>query len=173
MEFEEKLFSREQIQKRVEELGAEISADYQGKEILLVCVLKGAFIFMADLIREIKVPVSMDFISVSSYGASTKSSGVVRLVKDLETDITGKDVIIVEDIMDSGVTINWLRENFLSRQANTVKVACMLNKQARRRVPLKPDYFGFDIEDKFIIGYGLDFDQKGRELPDIWALKEN
>ena len=168
----EVLISKEQIEKRVSELGAQISKDYEGKTILLIGILKGSVPFMADLMRHIDGDVEIDFMSVSSYGSSTKSSGVVRIIKDLDKSIEGKDVIIVEDIVDSGLTLAYLKSHLLSRNPASLRVCTMLDKPARRKVEFTPDYCGFEIEDKFIVGYGLDFDQKYRNLPYISWIKE-
>ncbi len=168
----EVLITKEQLEKRVAELGAQISKDYEGKTILLIGILKGSVPFMADLMRHIDGDVEIDFMSVSSYGSSTKSSGVVRIIKDLDKSIEGKDVIIVEDIVDSGLTLSYLKSHLLSRNPASLKVCTMLDKPARRKVEFKPDYCGFEIEDKFIVGYGLDFDQKYRHLPYISWIKE-
>ncbi len=168
----EVLISKEQLEKRVSELGAQISKDYEGKTILLIGILKGSVPFMADLMRHIDGDVEIDFMSVSSYGSSTKSSGVVRIIKDLDKSIEGKDVIIVEDIVDSGLTLAYLKSHLLSRNPASLRVCTMLDKPARRKVEFMPDYCGFEIEDKFIVGYGLDFDQKYRNLPYISWIKE-
>ncbi len=168
----EVLISKEQLEKRVSELGAQISKDYEGKTILLIGILKGSVPFMADLMRHIDGDVEIDFMSVSSYGSSTKSSGVVRIIKDLDKSIEGKHVIIVEDIVDSGLTLSYLKSHLLSRHPASLKVCTMLDKPARRKVEFTPDYCGFEIEDKFIVGYGLDFDQKFRHLPYISWIKE-
>ncbi len=169
---EEVLFSKEQLEQRVSELGKQISKDYEGKTILLIGILKGSVPFMADLMRHIDGDVEIDFMSVSSYGSSTKSSGVVRILKDLDKSIEGKDVIIVEDIVDSGLTLSYLKKHLLDRKPASLKICTLLDKPARRQVELTPDYCGFEIEDKFIVGYGLDFDQKYRHLPYISWLKE-
>ncbi len=168
----EVLISKEQLEKRVSELGAQISKDYEGKTILLIGILKGSVPFMADLMRHIDGDVEIDFMSVSSYGSSTKSSGVVRIIKDLDKSIEGKHVIIVEDIVDSGLTLSYLKSHLLNRNPASLKVCTMLDKPARRKVEFTPDYCGFEIEDKFIVGYGLDFDQKYRNLPYISWIKE-
>ena len=168
----EVLITKEQLEKRVAELGAQISKDYEGKTILLIGILKGSVPFMADLMRHIDGDVEIDFMSVSSYGSSTKSSGVVRIIKDLDKSIEGKDVIIVEDIVDSGLTLSYLKSHLLSRNPASLRVCTMLDKPSRRKVEFKPDYCGFEIEDKFIVGYGLDFDQKYRHLPYISWIKE-
>ena len=165
------LVTRQQIREKVQELGRRITEDYQGKEPVLVCILKGACVFFADLIREIDLPLSLDFMAISSYGSATKTSGVVRILKDLDQTVLGKDVIIVEDIVDSGVTLNYLKQILRQRGAATLKIAALLDKPARRKIPdLKVDYVCFDIPDAFVVGYGLDYDQRYRNLPDIGVL---
>jgi len=155
----------------VQALGKRIAADYEGKEPVLVCVLKGASVFFADLAREIDLPLSMDFMAISSYGSATKSSGVVRVIKDLDQPILGRDVILVEDIVDSGITISYVIGMLRHRGAASLRVAALLDKPARRQVKdLKVDYVCFDIPDAFVVGYGLDYDQKYRNLPDIGIL---
>ena len=166
----EVMLTAEQIGNRIRELAAQISKDYQGKNPLLIGVLKGAVIFLSDLIRQIEVPVEIDFMAVSSYGADTDSSGVVRILKDLEQSIQGKDVLIVEDIVDTGLTLNYLRENLISRQPKTLKVITLLDKPDRRKVPFEPDYCGFIIPDRFVIGYGLDYGEDYRHLADLCIL---
>ena len=165
------LVTKEEIREKVAELGKRITADYQGKEPVFICILKGAAIFFSDLIREIDLPLTTDFMAISSYGSATKTSGVVRVLKDLDKDILGKDVIIVEDIVDTGVTLNYLKSMLIHRGAASLKIAALLDKTARRIVPdLKVDYVCFDIPDAFVVGYGLDFDQNYRNLPDIGVL---
>ena len=171
-EVKELLLSEEQIQKRVAELGRQITEDYTGKEVVLVGVLKGAVVFFADLLRHIEGNVSMDFISCSSYGSSTVSSGVVRILKDLDRPVEGKHVIVVEDIVDTGITLSYLLENLQSRKAASVRLCSLLNKPERRKVDVYVDYEGFVIPDEFVIGYGLDYDEKYRQLPYIGILKE-
>lgn len=168
----EVLLSAEQIAQRVAELGAEVSGDYQGKRVLLVCVLKGAIIFLSDLMRHLSIPVEIDFIAVSSYGADTASSGVVRILKDLEQSIQDKDLLIVEDIVDTGLTLNYLRDNLLSRHPRSLKVVTLLDKPTRRRVAFEPDYCGFAIPDRFVVGYGLDVNEQYRHLPDLCVVDE-
>ena len=165
------LVTREEIAAAVKKLGEQITRDYQGKELMLVGILKGAVVFFADLVREIDLPVKMEFMAVSSYGATTKTTGVVKLVKDLTVDITGMHVLIVEDIVDSGMTLSFLKENLINRGAASLHIATLLDKPERRRVPLSVDYFGFTIPDEFVVGYGLDYDEKYRNLPDIGVLK--
>ena len=166
------LLGRDEIAARVEELGAEITRDYAGKTPVCIGILKGATPFYCDLIRCIDLKLTMDFMATSSYGSATKSSGVVRLLKDLDHDVLGRDVIIIEDIVDSGVTLNYLKDNLKGRGANSIKICTLLDKPARRRVALTPDYCGFVIEDAFVVGYGLDYDEVYRNLPDIGVLKE-
>lgn len=164
------LISSDTIREKVKELGAQISRDYEGNEIILVGVLKGGFVFLADLIREITIPVEMDFISVSSYGSSTKSSGVVRIIKDIDVNISGKHIIIVEDIIDTGLTIRHLKELLSTRSPKSVKVCTIFDKPSRRKVEIEAEYQGLIIPDKFVIGYGLDYDEKYRNLPDLCVL---
>lgn len=166
------LLSREQIERRVEEMAAAISEDFKGRPLLLIGVLKGAVVFLSDLMRQLQGPVEIDFIAVSSYGASTASSGVVRILKDLERDIEGQDVLIVEDIVDTGLTLNYLRENLLQRGPRSLKVATLLDKPDRRRVDINPDYCGFIIPDLFVVGYGLDFNEGYRHLADICIISQ-
>lgn len=165
------LLSEEQLAKRILEIGAEITADYAGKEILMIGVLRGAVLFMADLARAIKVPVAIDFMAVSSYGAGTSSSGVVRILKDLDENVEGNHVLVVEDIIDSGLTLNYLVDNLKSRQPASIKICTLLNKPDRRKVDVDIAYNGFTIPDHFVIGYGLDYAEKYRNLPFIGILK--
>ncbi len=164
------LLTAEDIAKKIKELADQITADYRGKNPLLICVLKGAVIFLSDLIRHIEVPLEIDFMAVSSYGADTDSSGVVRIQKDLDRSITGRDVLIVEDIVDTGLTLNYLCEILKSRNPGSIKVVTLLDKPDRRRVPFEPDYCGFVIPDHFVIGYGLDYNGDYRYLADICIL---
>ena len=170
--FEEVLISKEQLAAKVAELGAQISKDYEGEELFLIGILKGSVPFMADLMRAITLDVEMDFMSVSSYGSGTKSRGVVRILKDLDSDIAGKNVLIVEDIIDSGLTLAYLKEYLAKRNPKSIKIVTMLSKPARRKADLEADYTGFVIDDMFIVGYGLDIDQKYRNLPYISWIKE-
>lgn len=167
----EVLYSEEQISQRVSEIGAAISADFAGKEVMLVGILKGAVIFMADLARKISVPVVLDFMAVSSYGSATKSSGAVQIIKDLDVSIAGKNIVVVEDIVDSGLTLKYLLENLWSREPASVKTCVLLDKPEARKVEVQIDYKGFDIPNEFAVGYGLDYDQKYRNLPYVGALK--
>lgn len=164
------MLTAEQINNKVKELAVEISKDYEGKKPLLIAVLKGAVVFLSDLIRHIEVPVEIDFMAVSSYGADTASSGVVRILKDLDQSIKDKDVLIVEDIIDTGLTLNYLIENLSSRKPRSLKVVTLLDKPDRRRVELTPDYCGFIIPDCFVIGYGLDFNEHYRYMADLCIL---
>jgi len=164
------LVTREEIAEAVAKLGQQITKDYQGKELMLVGILKGAVVFFSDLVREIDLPVKMEFMAVSSYGAATKTTGVVNLVKDITVDITGMDVLIVEDIVDSGMTLSYLKKYLSTRGAASIRIATLLDKPERRRVDLKADYFCFTIPDEFVVGYGLDYAEKYRNLPDIGVL---
>ena len=164
------LVTREEIAAAVKKLGQQITKDYEGRDLMVVGILKGAIVFYSDLIREIDLPLRTDFMAVSSYGSATKSSGVVQLRKDLDRPIEGMDVLIVEDIVDSGMTLSYLKRVFANRGAASVRIATLLDKPARRRVDLKADYFCFVIPDEFVVGYGLDFDEKYRNLPDIGVL---
>ena len=164
------LVKREDIAVAVKRLGEQITKDYEGRELMVVGILKGAIVFYSDLIREIDLPMRTDFMAVSSYGSATKSSGVVQLRKDLDRPVEGMDVLIVEDIVDSGMTLSYLKRVFQDRGAASVRIATLLDKPARRRVELKADYFCFTIPDEFVVGYGLDYDEKYRNLPDIGVL---
>jgi hypoxanthine phosphoribosyltransferase len=161
------LLSRDTIRNRIEEMGREISKDYEGKQPHMVGVLKGACTFMTDLIRTIDLPLSLDYIAVSSYGAATKSSGEVKLVKDLDQGLEGRDLLVVEDIVDTGLTLNYLVNVLRARGPRSVKVAALLSKPSRRLVQIPVDYVGFTIDDHFVVGYGLDYNEKYRNLPDI------
>lgn len=160
------------LKARIKEMGEQISEDYHGKDLVLVGVLKGSVMFMADLMKEITIACSMDFMAVSSYGNSTETSGVVRILKDLDFQIEGKDVLIVEDIIDSGVTLKYLIEYLKARKPNSLEIACLLNKPERRKVDIYTKYCGFNVPDYFLIGYGLDYAEKYRNLPYIGILKE-
>ena len=165
------LVSEQELQTRVRELGAEISRDYAGRGLLLVGVLKGAVFFLSDLMRFIEIPVEVDFMAVASYGSATDSSGVVRILKDLDAAIEDRDVLIVEDIVDSGLTLQYLMRNLGSRNPRTLEVCALLTKPARRKVELQAKYVGFEIEDKFVVGYGLDYAERHRNLPFVAALQ--
>lgn len=167
------LLSEETIRNRVDEIAAQLNQDYAGKEPLVVGILKGSFVFYADLIRKIDLPMEVEFMAVSSYGSGTVSSGALKVKKDIEKDITGRDIIIVEDIIDSGYTLARLKSYLESRNANSVKIVVLLDKFERRVVDIKADYTCFEIEDEFVIGYGLDYDEKYRNLPYIGILKRS
>jgi hypoxanthine phosphoribosyltransferase len=170
-DIQEILYSEEQIQAKIKELGANISRDYEGRNPLVICVLKGAFIFMADLVKNVTVPLEIDFMAVSSYGQSTKSSGVVKIIKDLDVPVEGRHILIVEDIIDSGLTLSYLIDVLERRNALTVSVVALFNKPARRTSELEPDYEGYVLPDEFVVGYGLDYAEKYRNLPFIGILK--
>ncbi|MBQ9341846.1 MAG: hypoxanthine phosphoribosyltransferase [Lachnospiraceae bacterium] len=165
------MISESEVDKRIAELGAKISKDYEGKTVHMICVLKGGVFFMCELAKKITVPVTMDFMSVSSYGNGTVSSGVVKIVKDLDDMIEGKDVLVVEDIIDSGRTLSYLLENLKNRKPASLKLCTLLDKPDRRVTEVDVDYTGFEIEDKFVIGYGLDYAQKYRNLPYIGVVE--
>lgn len=170
-DIKEVLFSAEELQLKVKELGAIIAADYQHQEILLVGILRGAVIFMADLARNIDLHVALDFMAVSSYGASSSSSGVVRILKDLDENIEGRHVLVVEDIIDSGLTLSYLMEILKSRNPASLKLCTLLSKPARRKVEVAVDYIGYTIPDEFVVGYGLDYAGRYRNLPFVGVLK--
>jgi hypoxanthine phosphoribosyltransferase len=165
------LFPRDEIQKRVREIASQISSDYNGRELIVIGVLKGAFIFMADLIRALSIPCKVDFVRVASYGAGQKSSGKAVLTKDIETSIKGRDILIVEDIVDTGVTLSYLVEWLKERNPQSLKVCAFLDKRKRRKVSFEADYVGFTIDDGFVVGYGLDFNEKARFLPEVYVIK--
>ncbi len=165
------LFNEEELTKRVHELGEEISKDYAGEEVMLVGILKGASIFLSDLVRQITIPAYIDYMVVSSYGNSAETSGVVRIMKDLEENIEGKNIIIVEDIIDTGLTLAYLKQNLLSRNPKSLKICTLLDKPARREKEIMVDYKGFEVPDEFIIGYGIDYAEKYRNLPFVGLLK--
>lgn len=165
------LLSEEEVDKKIKEIGEQISRDYAGKEVHLVCVLKGGSFFMCELAKRITVPVSLDFMSVSSYGSDTKSSGIVKIVKDLDEPLVGKDVIVVEDIIDSGRTLSYLLEMLKDRKPASLKLCTLLDKPDRRVVDVKIDYTAFQVPDEFVVGYGLDYDQKYRNLPYIGVVE--
>jgi hypoxanthine phosphoribosyltransferase len=170
-EIGEVLVSAEALQARVRELGEAISRDYAGRPLLLVGVLKGAVFFLSDLMRFIEIPVEVDFMAVASYGSATDSSGVVRILKDLDAAIEDRDVLIVEDIVDSGLTLQYLLRNLGSRNPRTLQVCALLTKPARRKVELRAKYVGFEIADRFVVGYGLDYAERHRNLPFVAALE--
>ena len=171
-DIEKILISKKEIEKKVMEMGKRIENDYKGKELIVVGVLKGANIFLADLIREINIPLYIDFMAVSSYGASTESSGVVRILKDLDLDIEDKHVLIVEDIVDTGLTLNYLTQNLISRNVASLEICTLLDKPSRRKCDLDIKYIGFEIPDEFIVGYGIDYAEKYRNLPYVSYLKK-
>ena len=170
-DIQEVLFSEEQLKARVCEIGAQIEKDYAGKEIMLVSVLRGSFVFMADLCRAIDLPCTLDFMSVSSYGKGTKSTGQVQITKDLTEDITGRHLIVVEDILDSGNTLHYLLSILQHRHPASIRLCTLLDKPSRRKVPVEVHYTGFTIPDAFVVGYGLDYAEKYRNLPYIGVLK--
>jgi hypoxanthine phosphoribosyltransferase len=170
-DIERLVVDEETIQRRVRELGEEISRDYAGESILLVVVLRGAALFLADLARQITVPMEIDFMAISSYGSSTKSSGVVRILKDLDEDIEGRHVLVVEDILDTGLTLKYLLKNLASRAPASLEVCTLLSKDGKQRVPISCRYVGMEIPDEFVVGYGLDYDERYRNLPYVGVLK--
>ena len=169
----EVLIDQETLAARVAELGAEVSADYEGRDLLLIGVLKGAVFFMADLMRHLTVPCEVDFMAISSYGAATDSSGVVRILKDLEINISGRDVLVVEDIIDSGLTLSYLRRTLGARKPASLEICALLTKPERREVEVPVRYVGFEIPNRFVIGYGLDFAERYRNLPYVGVLDES
>lgn len=165
------LFSEEQLRQKCAELGARISRDYEGKNLLMVSVLKGSVVFMADLMRHITVPCGIDFMAVSSYGSGVKTSGVVKINKDLDIDLAGRDILIVEDILDSGMTLSYLTELLRDRGPASIRIAALLDKPSRRKADVQPDYVGYVVPDEFVVGYGLDYDERYRNLPYVGILK--
>ena len=170
-DIERVLFSEEELKRRVAELGARINEDYAGKKLILIGVLRGSFIFVADLVRQLNLPCTVDFMAVSSYGTGTTSSGQVRIVKDLSEDIAGRDVLVVEDIMDTGHTLSYLLQYLKDKGAASVRLCTLLDKPSRRTVPVEIQYCGFTIPDYFVVGYGLDYAEQYRSLPYIGVLK--
>ena len=166
------LISRDEIAEAIDRLASEIKRDYQGKQPLLIGVLKGSFVFMADLIRQLDLPLELDFIRLSSYGAARESSGRVRVVEGLKTPIKGRDVLVIEDIVDTGITTSFLLDYLGKRKPASLKLCALTDKPSRHRVPVSIDYLGFTVPDKFIVGYGIDFDEKFRYLPHIYALED-
>lgn len=167
------LYSEEKLSQKIKELGQEITKDYAGKKLVVVGVMKGANMFVADLIRSLDLEIILDFIVVSSYGASTESTGVIRLLKDLDENIDSEHVLIVEDIVDSGLTLQYLVENFKTRHPKSIKICTLLNKTERRKVDVPVDYIGFKVPDEFIVGYGIDYAERYRNLPYIGILKRS
>lgn len=172
-DIERVLLDEEQIQHIVSDLGRRISADYAGKNLLMVSVLKGSVVFMADLMRAIDIPCRIDFMAVSSYGSGVRTSGVVKIIKDLDINLAGYDLLIVEDILDSGVTLRYLKKMLMDRNPASVKICTFLDKPERRRADIVPDYVGASVPDEFVVGYGLDYDEKYRNLPYLGVLKES
>ena len=166
------LYTREQIETRAQEIGKQITEDYKGEKVILVGILRGAVMWMSDVMKNVDLDMTIDFMAVSSYGSSKKSSGIVKINKDLDTNIEDQNVIIVEDIVDSGITLNYLVGYFESRGAKSIKICSLLNKQCNRKVDLSANYVGFEVDDLFIIGYGLDYDQRYRNLPYISYLED-
>ncbi|SES64291.1 hypoxanthine phosphoribosyltransferase [Natronincola peptidivorans] len=171
-DIKEILFTKEKIAKKVEELGKKITEDYEGKELIIIGVLKGANIFLGDLIRKINIPLYIDFMAVSSYGLSTESSGVVRILKDLDLEIENKHVLIIEDIVDTGLTLKYITENLKSRKLESLQICTLLDKPSKRKCDLDIAYIGFEIPDEFIVGYGIDYAEQYRNLPYIATLKK-
>ncbi|GAA0123891.1 MAG: hypoxanthine phosphoribosyltransferase [Clostridium argentinense] len=172
-DLKEVLLTEEQIKKKINELAARINEDYKGKDLLVLGILKGSVIFMSDLLKGIKVPCMMDFMAVSSYGNSSESSGIVKILKDLDFEVEGKHVLIVEDIIDSGITLKYLMKYLGARNPESLEIACLLNKPDRRKEELEVKYLGFDVPDYFLVGYGLDYAEKYRNLPYVAILKES
>lgn len=171
-DIEKVLITEEQIVKRVKEIGNEISNDYKGKDLLIVGILKGSVMFASELIKNVTVPTEIDFMAVSSYGNSSETTGVVRILKDLDHSIEGKDIIIVEDIIDSGITLDYLLKYLKARKANSIEIVTLLTKPARRKVDIYVKYCGFEVPDEFLVGYGLDYAEKYRNLPYVGILKK-
>lgn len=166
------LVQPDDLKRRVRELGEQISADYEGRDLLLLCVLKGAVFFLSDLMRTITIPCEVDFMAVASYGSATDSSGVVRILKDLDINISGREVVIIEDIVDSGLTLQYLLRNLAARDPRSIEVCALLTKPERRQVDMEPRYVGFEIPNRFVIGYGLDYGERFRNLPYVATLKD-
>jgi len=164
------LFSREQISSIVQHLADQISKDYKGRELVLVCILKGAFMFLSDLVRHLQIPIQVDFVRLASYGSGMKTSGKIEITKDIEIPIGKKDVLIIEDIIDSGRTLQFLKDRLALLNPRSIKVCALLDKKARREVEMEADYLGIEVEDKFIVGYGIDFNENYRYLPEIYYV---
>lgn len=171
-DIQEILLSEDQLKEKISELGRQISEDYKGKDLILLGILKGSVMFMSDLLKSITIPCKMDFMAVSSYGDSTESSGIVKIIKDLDFEIKGKHILIVEDIIDSGITLKYLMKYLGARNPETLEIACLLNKPERRKEDIDVKYLGYDVEDHFLVGYGLDYAECYRNLPYIGILKE-
>ncbi len=171
-DIEKILITESEIQEKIKQLGEQISRDYKGKNPVLICILKGGIVFLSDLMRNISTPVELDFMSLSSYGDSTKSSGVVKIKKDIDVDITNRDVIIIEDIVDSGLTLKYLNEYFKHHNSASIKICALLDKPNAHQIDIKIDYLGFEVGNEFVVGYGLDYSQKYRNLPYIGILKK-
>ena len=165
------LISKEALSQKVQEIGAQISKEYEGKNLMMVSVLKGSVVFMADLMRAVTVPAEIDFMSVSSYGTGAKTSGVVKIIKDLDIELAGRDLLIVEDILDSGLTLSYIKKILMERGPRSIKICTLLDKPERRKADVFADYSGFEVPDEFVVGYGLDFAEKYRNLPYIGVLK--
>lgn len=165
------LVGEDELKTKIKDLGAKISEDYKDKNLLLVSVLKGSVIFMADLMRAVTIHCGIDFMSVSSYGSGVKTSGVVKIIKDLDADLSGKDLLLVEDILDSGLTLSYLKKMLSTRNPNSIKICTLLDKPERRQVDIKPDYSLFQIPDAFVVGYGLDYNERYRNMPYVGILK--
>jgi hypoxanthine phosphoribosyltransferase len=170
-DIDEVIVTEEQITKRLDDLASEITSDYAGEHLLFIGVLKGAFILMADLVRRVELPTSVDFMACTSYGSGTRSSGTVRILKDLDVDISGQHVLLVEDVVDSGLTLDYLLKNLRSRRPASIEVLAFLDKPSRRRVEIPIRYLGFEVPDVFVVGYGLDYAQRYRNLPFVGTLK--
>lgn len=171
-DIKEILFSQKELNGKIKEVAAQINKDYEGKDVIFIGILKGSVMFMADLLKEIKIPCQMDFMAVSSYGNSAVTSGVVRILKDLDFEIRDKNIIIVEDIIDSGITLQYLMKCLKARKPKSIEIACLLNKPERRKADISVKYLGADVPDYFLVGYGLDYAEKYRNLPFIGVLKE-
>ncbi len=172
-DIEKILFNESQLDEKVKELGNQITNDYNNKDLIVIGILKGSNIFMSDLVREINLPLQIDFMDVSSYGNATESTGVVRIIKDLECAIDGKDILIVEDIIDSGLTLKYLKDMLLSRNPKSIKICTLLDKPTRRKEKVVIDYLGFEVPDEFIVGYGIDYAERYRNLPVVAVLKRS
>lgn len=166
------LYSKEDIARKVTDLANQISKDYDGKKVILICILKGAFIFLADLIRNLRIPLKIDFVRLASYGSQTRSLGDINITKDIELSIEGKDVVVVEDIVDTGLTTSYLIERLKAKKPNSLRLCVLIEKRERREVNIEADYVGFRLEEGFIVGYGLDFDERYRHLPEIYKIVE-